>query len=603
MSITRGTIWAGLPTTTRGRPTHLSYDPRTQRLVYACHRSVVTLAVADGAATLYGGHTAAVTVAKFSPSGYYIASGDASGTLKVFDATAAVDPVTKGSYAVLAGPIADLAWDADSARVGAVGAGRETFGAFVTMDSGNSVGEVSGHSAAANAVAIRPVRPYRAASVDDDGALVFYTGPPFKFSSGVRGKHTNFVHDVAFQPAPAAAVLVSVGADRRAVVYDGKTGEVRFTVDAAHAAGVYAVAFARDDASQFATAGGDGVVRLWQLDADGAAATAAHTWTIGTRTVEDQQVGLVALDAATGYAFAALGLDGTLHYLARGGAGPAKSVYGHQKGITALAVAGDRVLTGSYDGRVLEWSADGVAAPAPVQHSNLVAGLAVVGGDVVSVGWDDTLRTAAGETALGAQPTAVASTAAAVYVLCADDTLKTYAAGSLSSAPVPAALAAAAVSTADGDLLAFASPSTVSVYAAGKLDAPVHTFAGPRSTPSVLAFSPSGTKLAVGDTSGKVALYSLAPGAVGTVLTTRWVFNTAKITAIDWLADESHVAVASLDTNIIVYAAADGKYGKNAKMLGAHKDGCTAVRFVDGGKRLVSVGADAAVKWWDVTLP
>ena len=44
----------------------------------------------------YVGHTAQTTVARFSPSGFYIASGDVSGTVRVWDAIEAVN--TKGRY-------------------------------------------------------------------------------------------------------------------------------------------------------------------------------------------------------------------------------------------------------------------------------------------------------------------------------------------------------------------------------------------------------------------------------------------------------------------------------------------------------------------------
>ena len=44
----------------------------------------------------YTQHTANTTVARFSPSGYYIASGDVSGTVKVWDC--AGEGATKGAW-------------------------------------------------------------------------------------------------------------------------------------------------------------------------------------------------------------------------------------------------------------------------------------------------------------------------------------------------------------------------------------------------------------------------------------------------------------------------------------------------------------------------
>jgi len=46
----------------------------------------------------YIGHTSGTTVARFSPSGYYIASGDVSGSVMVWDAIEGVN--TKGTRTV-----------------------------------------------------------------------------------------------------------------------------------------------------------------------------------------------------------------------------------------------------------------------------------------------------------------------------------------------------------------------------------------------------------------------------------------------------------------------------------------------------------------------
>jgi WD40 repeat protein len=44
----------------------------------------------------YTGHTVQTSVARFSPSGFYIASGDVAGTVRVWDAVEAVN--TKGAF-------------------------------------------------------------------------------------------------------------------------------------------------------------------------------------------------------------------------------------------------------------------------------------------------------------------------------------------------------------------------------------------------------------------------------------------------------------------------------------------------------------------------
>ena len=86
----------------------------------------------------------------------------------------------------MSGPIRSIAWDADNSRIIAVGQGKEKFGHAFSWDSGNSIGDIQGHSSPINAVDIKPQRPYRAATVGDDHALVFFTGPPFKFDKSLR---------------------------------------------------------------------------------------------------------------------------------------------------------------------------------------------------------------------------------------------------------------------------------------------------------------------------------------------------------------------------------------------------------------------------------
>jgi WD40 repeat protein len=80
------------------------------------------------------------------------------------------------------------------------------------FDSGNSVGEIRGHTKCANAGTIRPVRPYRLVTCSDDSNVHFYHGPPFKFNTALR-EHTGFVHSVRY--SPSGDRFVSVGTDSK----------------------------------------------------------------------------------------------------------------------------------------------------------------------------------------------------------------------------------------------------------------------------------------------------------------------------------------------------------------------------------------------------
>lgn len=598
MSITRTDIWAALPSTSRGHPIHLSYDKKSNRIVYAANKSIHIRSVDNPEKSIqYTLHNANTTVAKFSPSGFYVASGDASGTVRVWDC-AGEDLITKGEYHVISGKINDLSWDADSQRIIAVGDGKEKYGHCFTADSGNTVGEISGHNNVVNAVDIRPVRPYRAATVSDDSSLVFYTGPPFKFDSSIKDKHTNFVHDVRF--SPDGTYLVSVSADRKIAVYDGKTGEFQKyigTPETAHSGSVFSVAWG-PDSTKIATASADASVRLWDV----ASGELIKVWQF-PKTVDNQQLGVVF----AGEILISLGLSGELRYLSSVSETPVKVIYGHQKAITALTVSGPSIYTGSYDGRIVNWDiktgesklveGDG--------HNSLVVSLLNSGSAVWSTAWDDTLKAISGlkfkdntTLSLGAQPVAAASDGDLIAVVT-EHTVALYdgakgskiAAAKLNYVAKSVAVSAKAGIVAIGrgsdngtTLLSVSDLSPVSGAELPKLSA----------VPSHASFSPNGELLAVGDVNGKIMLYSIADRDIQT---SRWVMHTSRINSIAWHPSGQYVATGSLDTNVYIYSVKTP--GKIIKTLGAHKEGVNAVGWADENT-VVTTGNDATVKLWAV---
>lgn len=545
----------------------------------------------------YTGHKNQITtVARFSPSGFYIASGDRAGNVRIWDSIEAEN--TKGEYAIISGPIKDIAWDGDSQRIIAVGKGSQRFGHCITADSGNSVGEISGHSKAINSVSVRQQRPLRAATVSDDGALCFFHGAPFKFNSKQASAHTNFIYGTAF--SPDGNHLVTVGADRRIQLYDGKTGEPTVRVsDGEHKGSILAVSWAADSQS-FVTASTDGTVKLWGLDAG----PARHTWDLGT-----QQFGVVYANGRSDGLVISISRDGDLLYLYPDSTTAARVVQGHNKSVTAMEVASDgagkTLFTGSFDGRVCRWdiaAGEGKAVQGTA-HTNQVVQLAAADGKAYSVGWDDNLRVideASGAygpeaASLTSQPQGVAVAGGLAYVAVTDGIDVYKGAEKVTSNKLgyaPGAIAAHGSTVAVG---AGNSVKILSADAGGKLS---EIKSLDRSTHPIsrLAFSRDGRYLAAGNENGSIDPYEASSWEVAAKCADRWAaHNRNRITSMAWNEAGTHVASGSRGADVVIYSL--GAPGRKVKAENAHLEGVSGVAWVDGGK-LASVGADAAVKIW-----
>ncbi|KAF8259995.1 WD40-repeat-containing domain protein [Lactarius quietus] len=213
MSFTRVAIYAANPSTTRGEFTKLSASKG--KIVYTNGKTVFIRDISNPALGVsYSGHRQNTTVARISPTGYYCASADTLGNVRIWDILGE-DQVLKGEYKVISGKINDLEWDGESKRIIAVGDGKEKWvvsmvhcaikmahwiicwGVALVMHYGWFLdrgdprpleGVVPGarmclliegaitSSQVVNAVAIRHQRPFRAATAGDDNLIVFHQG-------------------------------------------------------------------------------------------------------------------------------------------------------------------------------------------------------------------------------------------------------------------------------------------------------------------------------------------------------------------------------------------------------------------------------------------
>jgi WD40 repeat protein len=511
--------------------------------------------------------------------------------------------VTKGEYGIIAGRINDIAWDGDSQRIIAVGEGKERMGHCITWDSGNSVGEISGHSSQINCVSIRQQRPLRAATGSDDTQLCFFHGAPFKFNTSNRGQHDRFVFGTQF--SPDGSTLVSVGADKRIWLYDGKTGEPKGQIgQGVHTGSIFGVSFAKDS-KKFVTASADQTVRVWDVEAG----KNTQTWRMGEEgvvSIPDQQVGVVWSAGRSDGLIISVDLDGNLNYLVEGSTAPSKVVTGHQKSVTAATISDKTFYTGSFEGRVCAWDlSTGTAEKIDGDtHTNYVSGITPdpKSDRVYSVGWDDTIRCISakafvgGAGSVGGQPKGVAFSQGYAYVVTPESVAIFKDNQKVSSVAVKGATAVAA----HNDLLAVGhDDKSVGIYSLLSPEKPSPldvSLRKPTAAISTLAFSPTGTYLAAGVSNGKIILYKTSDWSVAT---DRWSAHTARITSIAWDPSGENAVSGSLDTNVYIWSLKEP--GRRVKVLNAHKDGVNGVGWPEAGK-VVSTGGDASVKVWKVEV-
>ncbi|CAG8763804.1 10788_t:CDS:10 [Cetraspora pellucida] len=610
MSYIRKSIFACAPTTTRGQAVQLGSDPKGENFLYTNGKTVIIRNLANPAvATEYTGHSVQATVARYSPSGYYAASGDIHGNVRIWDTTQE-EKILKNEVKVISGKINDIAWDSESKRLIAVGDGKERYGRAFLFDTGSSVGEISGHTKAINSVSIRQQRPFRAATSSDDFSVVFLHGVPYKHNLTIRD-HTTFVQGVKF--SPDGEKLVTVGSDKKVFLYEGKTGSKLSCLsdDVAadsHKGSIFAVSWS-PDGKQLLTSSGDKTAKIWDLEAQKVVQTFGFS-----DTIDDQQVG----NLWEGEYIISLSLSGDINYLDQKSPSPVKVVKGHQKAITAFTKSEDSTLfTGSYDGRIYILLKTGnsfnfdiylnCAVVGGNTHTNSVTQLASKGKNVVSVGMDDTVRMIDADVKsfgtsvipTGALPKGIAVSENKIVVATINDIQLISNDKCIFSIKVQSPPGAIAINPACTEIAVGSEDAKVRIYKLNedKLEEQEETLSSNRGAITTIAYSPNGSLLAVGDSQGKIYVYDANSK---TVTISGWVFHTARIYSIAWSPDSLHLVSGSLDTNIYVWSVE--KPSDRIAIKGAHQVSVSGVTFLDNST-VSSVGQDACLKTWTLQYP
>lgn len=594
------------PSTTRGAGIQVYAHPREPRIIYASGKYVVVRNLENPADNfVYRGHQFPVTVAKFSPNGYWVASGDASGKVRVWSWDHP-EHILKIEVPVFAGEIKDLDWDGESKKIVAVGDGSGQLAKVFVWDTGNSVGEMVGHNKRVISVSYRQQRPFRIFTASEDMSTLFYAGPPFRMDHSNRS-HTNFVNCVRFSPDGTHAV--SVGADKKIQLYDGKTGEPTREILDAHAGSIYSVAW-NPEGTKFLTASADKTVKLWDVDS----ASCETTFTFS----EDAQVGdfqVAVLWTATH--MLSVSLNGNINFLDLASPNaPSRIIQSHQVGITSLIKHPDNptFITGSFDGVVCNWE-NGVArryigpdkrSVNAALHNGKVSGITIAGGNMLSVGWDDTARVSPVDAAavtdsfpLNGQPVAVASSPHHdVSVVVTLNAIHLFNGPSLAGELSGLSYTPSAVAVLRNEEVAVGgTDNKIYIYAIqGNTLSQTAVVTGHLGTVTALAYSPNGELLGAGDSTRAVNVWQR--GAWTAVVQGTWVYHTTRVNCLAWSPSGQFLASGSVDEQIIVWNI-DTPRQKGLTLSFAHKEGVTGVAFLDED-RLVSAGNDHCVCVWNL---
>lgn len=510
------------------------------------------------------------------------------------------------------GKVADLDWDGESKKIVVGGDGTGVLVKCITWDTGNTVGDMTGHNKRVLSVAYKPTRPFRIMSGGEDMRAVFYEGPPFKFGHSTSA-HSNFVNCVRY--SPDGNRVVTVGSDKKIQMYDGKTGQPTGDVPNAHAGGIYSLSFSPDSAF-FVTASADKTVKLWNAES----LALEETFSISA----DPQLGDAQVAVLwTKLFIASVSLNGNINILSRAAPeAPERVIQSQQVSVTAMTVdrATQCLYSGSYDGVVLKRNLSGSgdalrlkgadkAQMSGAAHSGKVVGVACIQGGVVSVGWDDKLRfsSVADDSAayhslqqLNGQPICLAHCAATtdLYMVVTNaevalfrgaDKVGCIAVAELGFDPTCGAL------LNEEEVAIGGSDCKTHIYALSNLTFTPVTTISTRSAISALAYHPAGNQLAIGDDGRQLELYER--GSWEARVRNEWVHHTSRITTLAWSPEGRYLASGSLDENVIVWNPASVE--SRVQTPFTHSGGVSGLDWLAEGK-LVSAGNDGAVLTWNI---
>jgi len=584
---------APLPPVERGKSVIIGGDPKGKNFLYCSGNSVVIRDIENPAiADIYTEHSQKTTVAKYAPSGFYIASADKSGKVRIWD-TVNKEHILKYEYHPFAGEIRDLAWDGESKRIVVCGEGRQNFAAAFLWDSGSKCGNFTGLSKVVTSCDIKASRPFRAICGSDDSTTVFYHGVPFKFEKTLK-EHTRFVNCVRYNTS--GSHFATVSSDGHVFLYDGKTGDlVRELGSPAHKGGIYACSWNKEG-TKLLTASGDKTAKIFDVESG----SVVNDFQMGTE-VGHQQLGCLWQNDH----LLSIGLNGFINYLDPNTNSTIRSVHGHTKNINCMTVhkASNSVVTGDYDGNVCSW--DAVTGEGNMYsgkgHGAQITALANDNLDgMVSVGFDNKLRISslteknldAHEVDLKDQPIGLGLQGQSIPIVITPTSVITVNGSKINAEALgfePSAM------DAKNDLICIGAKDQKGCFIYSKSGASVtkQQELDINDPITAIKFSADGEKLAVADKTNCIHTFETK----NFTLIEKCYGHRARVSQLAW-SSNGWLASGNIDQKVLVHNF------QERKVEIAHAHRMSSVVGLDWLKEdlLVSAGGDGSLKQWKISF-
>lgn len=612
-------LYLGGPSTSRGNPSRIDTSPDGTLLIYPQGKNIVVRSIEEpNKGYVFQGHKALTTVARFSPDGKLVASGDDAGFIKVWS-WSEVSHVIKKDIKVMGDSVMDVAWGPDSKRLGVVGDGGKRARAILALSGSDQGPDMSGHIKKVLTCAYKQTKPTMIVTGGEDFQTIRHKGPPFKREKSDKKSHKGaYINCLRF--SPDGTKYCSVGSDKKVVIYNSEDGAVLQTLAGkapvfkkGHKGGVYGCAWTSD--TEVLTCSADKTARLWNVESG--ETVSIFNIAAGKPTLRDMQVACAVSSVGTMFS---VSLSGEINVLDAANLDtPARKIFGNNTDLRAMAydASSGCLVSGDVTGVVACFQANGWATQTTgkVSAKNCSA-VAVGGGRFYSAGWDNVVRSGSIETsvydtevALGGQPKAnglrICSSDTTLCVVVSSDGIRLLRNG-----------AEISFKEMTGDL----KPTCCDIHPNGSQviigadDKKVYTVAIDGDNlgdltelyvapgkPTCIQYSPDGANIAVGDDQREIQVWNVESASKKT-RTGQWKSHGAAVTCMAWNPNSTHLATGSTDQCIFVWSVES--VSKKLKMHLAHFFGPVVSVAWKDENTLISAGHDTVIKTWNnVALP